>query len=107
MGKASGSTKRGLCPCGKNTRNVGVNKHGITVYGVLCVSCHKANTKDKKNYCQNCGFVALHSVQLDIDHKDGNKRNNNSDNLWTICSNCHRLKTHANKDWNKKYVQMS
>jgi 5-methylcytosine-specific restriction endonuclease McrA len=31
--------------------------------------------------------------QLDVDHIDGNHRNNNPENLQTLCANCHRLKT--------------
>lgn len=103
MGKATGSKERRECPCGKLSRNVGIGKDGIRRYGVLCYGCHKANTKDKKMYCENCGFQALHSVQLDIDHRDGNKRNNEPDNLWTVCANCHRIKTHANMDWLSRY----
>lgn len=47
----------------------------------------------KKNHCEKCGFVAVHSAQLDVDHKDGNKKNTAVSNLQTLCANCHRLKT--------------
>lgn len=106
MGQSTGSLIKRTCGsngCNKLGRNVGRDSQGRTRYGVLCWGCHKYNYHDKKNYCENCGFVALHSVQLDIDHKDGNKRNNNKDNLWTVCANCHRLKTHANQDWLTRY----
>ena len=56
----------------------------------------------KKNYCENCGFVAIHKCQLDVDHIDGNHNNNNLDNLQTLCANCHRLKTYVNQDWKTK-----
>ena len=58
--------------------------------------------KHKKDYCETCGFVALHRTQLDIDHIDGNHQNNNIKNLQTLCANCHRLKTQENKDWESK-----
>ena len=58
----------------------------------------KPYKKHKKDYCERCGFVAEHSVQLDVDHIDGNHKNNEITNLQTLCSNCHRLKTHLNKD---------
>ena len=53
----------------------------------------------KKSQCELCGFVPENPVQLDVDHVDGNNANNNPDNLQTLCANCHRLKTHQNKDW--------
>lgn len=56
----------------------------------------------KKDYCENCGFIALHSCQLDIDHIDGNHNNNDSSNYKTLCANCHRLKTYICKDWESK-----
>jgi hypothetical protein len=51
----------------------------------------------KKDYCESCGFIAEDSCQLDVHHKDGNRKNNNSDNLETLCANCHRLKTKKQK----------
>ena len=58
----------------------------------------KPYSKYKKDYCESCGFVAEHLVQLDVDHIDGNHNNNDINNLQTLCSNCHRLKTYVNKD---------
>ena len=52
----------------------------------------------KKDQCGHCGFIPVHMSQLDVDHIDGNKNNNSPDNLQTLCSNCHRLKTHISGD---------
>lgn len=66
-----------------------------------CKAC-RSNTrpwrKYKKDKCDQCGFVPLHKCQLDVDHIDGNKKNNEPSNLRTLCANCHRLKTYLEKD---------
>jgi len=52
----------------------------------------------KKKFCEYCKFIPIHPCQLDVDHIDGNHNNNKLENLQTLCSNCHRLKTHINRD---------
>ena len=59
---------------------------------------YKPYRKHKKNTCELCGFVAINSCQLDVDHINGNHNDNNIENLQTLCANCHRLKTFLNKD---------
>lgn len=54
--------------------------------------------KYKKKFCEDCGFFAKYSCQLDVDHVDGNHYNNDLSNLKTLCANCHRLKTYLNKE---------
>ena len=73
-----------------------------------CTTRHKENAKnDRKRrpykkfkglICEFCGFKPIHACQLDVDHIDGNHKNNNPSNLQTLCSNCHRLKSFLNKD---------
>jgi len=104
MGKATGSRVPRLCPCGRNARSVGLGPDFQQRFGVLCSSCNRRNIRDKKNYCERCGFVPEIPQQIEVDHKDGNKRNNDRDNLWSLCSNCHTLKTIKNKEWNNTYV---
>lgn len=53
--------------------------------------------------CEHCGFKAKHRCQLDVDHIDGNRNNNDSTNLQVLCANCHRLKTQLNSDWEASY----
>lgn len=53
--------------------------------------------KHKKKFCEFCGFKAIHSCQLDVDHIDGNHDNNDLKNLQTLCANCHRLKTQVQR----------
>jgi hypothetical protein len=79
-----------------------------------CGTQHKISTNKfsypyriyKKDKCEHCGFVPVHLSQLDVDHMDGNKNNNNLSNLQTLCANCHRLKTYVNKDggWKFGYI---
>lgn len=75
-------------------------------YRALCNPCHKSRYFEKLKYksaksdtCNECGFKAVHSCQLDVDHIDGDKTNNEADNLQTLCANCHRLKTLTNGDF--------
>lgn len=58
----------------------------------------------KKDYCESptCKSVVEHPCQLDVDHVDGDKKNNDPSNLMTLCANCHRLKTMVNEDWTTK-----
>jgi len=49
----------------------------------------------KGNKCEICGFIPKHPCQLDVDHIDGDVKNNDPNNLQTICANCHRLKTNS------------
>lgn len=59
--------------------------------------------KHKKDKCDSCGFVPQHPCQLDVDHIDANKNNNDPGNLRTLCANCHRLKTQLGRDWDKAH----
>ena len=58
-------------------------------------------TYTKKDCCENtsessvfgkCKQTTYHTSELQVDHKDGNPKNNDNTNLWTICSNCHQRK---------------
>ena len=99
---ARGRIIQGLCPCGNKQAMVGRNSFGQKIYRAICGTCRNKGRRVKADHCQNCGFVAVNSVQLDVDHIDGNGSNNDPNNLWTLCANCHRLKTHANQDCKHK-----
>ncbi|EIF7532626.1 HNH endonuclease [Salmonella enterica] len=73
------------------------NKYGFKKY---CTNCSKnPYARLKKSACEECGFVPVHSGQLEVDHIDGDHSNNIESNLKTLCANCHRLKTIVNKNW--------
>ena len=93
-----GRTIRGKCWCGKSVRSKGRADSGAQIFDTLCCVHRATYRKNKKDKCEFCGFVAIHSVQLDVDHMDGDRTNNSPSNLQTLCANCHRLKTHMNKD---------
>lgn len=56
----------------------------------------------RKEQCSFCGFIPIHSVQLEIDHIDGNHDNNTISNLQVLCANCHKLKTLMNNEFGSK-----
>jgi hypothetical protein len=68
-----------------------------------------------QNKCSQCGWseknVHTNKIPLEIDHIDGNWKNNKEDNLRPLCPNCHALtatfkganKGNDNKRDRKKY----
>lgn len=107
------STIRGLCEkCGEKPKQ----ERGGGCYYTTCWKCrqpdlfHKwsrrAKLKKKRReelVCQQCGFKADHSCQIDVDHIDGNRNNNEPSNLQLLCANCHRLKTIESGDHLRRY----
>lgn len=102
MSRTGGALIRKLCGCGNLTMSKGKDKNGNMRYGSRCSTCRIYGRREKKSYCENCGFIALDPVQLDIDHIDCNPSNNDKSNLQTLCANCHRLKTKQNNEWISK-----
>jgi ribosomal protein L33 len=100
--------------CGLLARYHTKNQDGsIKYWRKYCTMCHKNISHkekygyrlNKKKYCENCGFIAIHPVQLDVDHINGNHKDNREENLKTLCANCHRLKTVVHGNHNGiKYV---
>lgn len=76
----------------------GISKHGFKKWHRYCDDCAKylysskhKHLSNKANKCEECEFVPIDRIQLDIVYRDGNKKNKNKDNLLTLCANCARL----------------
>ena len=97
------------CICNTNKQHVKGRslQTGEKVYGSKCSGCYKKlrglfkgkykYRKYKKDICEYCGFIPINKCQLDVDHIDNNHKNNELNNLQTLCANCHRLKTFINR----------
>lgn len=80
----------------------GTSTSGSTRYRSQCTTCRKYGRQQKGHKCERCHFIPEDLVQLDVDHIDGNRSNNDPSNIQTLCANCHRLKTKQHMDWKKK-----
>jgi hypothetical protein len=113
--KGTPTTERNLCVvCGVYPQKLQRTKNGVRLYKSRCSGCDKAKfikkfsyKAFKKDVCEHCNFKPTHPCQLDVDHIDGNKTNNLEENLQTLCSNCHRLKTYLSLDHLPTHVKES
>ena len=101
-------TDRTCKSCGRPPKIVWRKQKKIWEVRNYCNACSKTSirpwARHKKDKCERCGFVPENLCQLDVDHIDGDKRNNDESNLQTLCANCHRLKTWENKDHENDYA---
>lgn len=55
--------------------------------------------KFKKNKCQICNS----KIHLLVHHIDGNRKNNNPNNLKTLCDSCHKITHHIVRNFKEAY----
>jgi 5-methylcytosine-specific restriction endonuclease McrA len=87
--------ERPLCGCGKPVMRKDYTLKGFPVWASSCSNCRYVARLNRKDKCEKCGTTK----NLNIDHKDGNRSNNNPDNLETLCWPCHKDKTTKNGEW--------
>ena len=92
----------------------GKSKYGFQKWHKYCSTCAKAayNKKNgfllcKKSACEQCGFVAEDTCQLDIVYKDGNSKNKEPTNIVTLCANCNRLHQKNLRENNKSILDIT
>jgi len=92
--------------CDKHYREELASKKGFNSIKEYYNSIHPIR-KHKKDYCENIdgrlGFVCtsvilIKSVQLHVDHIDGDPSNENVTNYQTLCASCHAYKGAINED---------
>ena len=72
--------------CGKETEKKYCNKKCDNQLRDRAAKIYKLF---KKDYCEKCGYKGKY---LTIDHKDNDVRNNQEQNLQTLCRVCHLIK---------------
>jgi RecJ-like exonuclease len=93
---------RPLCGCGNPVHYKGKTINGFKIWKSGCRSCEVKGRKQRKDYCEKCGGTE----NLHIDHKDGNRSNNELSNLQTLCKDCHHIKSLENDDLRRKSETM-
>ena len=92
-----------------HTKNIGRRARPIEDYlnNTVSITTHKLRLRlfEEKIFeekCYSCGNATWLSqpIPLELHHIDGNKENNNLDNLTILCPNCHYFTdTYKTKNW--------
>ena len=96
--------------CNKKTSLVGTDIEGKPLFTTYCpdhLNLSTAYLAYRKDYCENkdgrlgftCTTTITMNAMLQVDHIDGNPKNNDTQNLQTLCACCHIHKTITNKDY--------
>ena len=96
--RTGGSLERKLCGCGRPTEVKDKDSKGRPKYRSQCSKCREAARKYPTNKCEKCGLLNDGTGNIDRDHIDGNRSNNDFSNLQALCKECHKVKTRVNGD---------
>ena len=106
--------KRPICKeCGENPSAINYKNGDITHYRSKCATCirkfknlkpippaWKRSGYTKKQRCDKCGFVCSNvKTQMRVYYVDGNLKNNDWNNLKTICLNCQAALQDSKTTW--------
>ncbi len=102
---------------GWNKGMTGIGKPRKTIEDILVLNSNFQSFKLKnrlfeiglkKKQCEECGWKKISKdgrLPLELDHINGNSRDNRTENLRVLCPNCHSLKsTHRGKNRKKARV---
>ena len=81
----------------KTRMNWSKDKFPKTVFEYGGKGSHKAVLLQERGHiCEGCGLVEWqgHKIPLELEHTDGDNKNNTKENLKLLCCNCHAL-THT------------
>jgi 5-methylcytosine-specific restriction endonuclease McrA len=98
-----GSIRRRACNCGRPTEVKWTDADGVSRYRTQCSICREKARKHPKDSCVNCGVLNDGKGNIDVDHIDGNRSNNEPSNLQALCKDCHKKKTKI--DWATKIIK--
>ncbi|NBP01952.1 MAG: HNH endonuclease, partial [Proteobacteria bacterium] len=71
-----------------------INKYNSLSFDELGPENKRRRVFEEQNYCCNkCGISKWldKPITLELEHKDGNNKNNSRDNLEGLCPNCHSI----------------
>ncbi len=78
----------------KNRMNWSKDKYPNTVFEYGGIGNHKAVLIQTRGHrCEGCGLEEWqgHKIPLELEHTDGDNKNNTKENLKLLCCNCHAL----------------